>query len=124
MAKSKANPVSDKVKGQAYTAAQRALRAAHQDEFNTYLQAEYAKVGFKWSPRLTEEQQAAKQMEELLDKFPGLANDIILRAAQDRLAAEEPDEPVEEVQAAFDAGEKGVTYDPSEDFESNDYEEG
>jgi transketolase len=48
----------------AYTAAEKALKEAHKDEFEALLQAEYDKAGVKRVKRLTAEERAAKVAEE------------------------------------------------------------
>jgi len=58
----------------AYTRATKDLREAHLEEFQTLHQKHAADLGVEWSPRLTPEQKAAEQMENLLAEFPHLAD--------------------------------------------------
>lgn len=60
-------------KSEARSAAARRLRDAHAEEYNGYLGEEMAARGIEWTPRLTDEQKAAKQVSDLLTQYPGLA---------------------------------------------------
>src|SRR5262245_7891697 len=63
----------ERLLNQAYGAAQSRLRGAHKDEFNGYYSEEAASRGIEWSPKLSPEQKAERDMRELLAEFPHLA---------------------------------------------------
>lgn len=60
----------------ATNAADRRLRAAHQDEWNDYKAAEAKERGQEWSPKQTDEEKAAAQLFALLTEFPHLADAV------------------------------------------------
>jgi hypothetical protein len=53
--------------------ADKRLRAAHSEEWNRYMTEEAKSQGIEWTPRLTDEEKARKQYEDLLAKYPHLA---------------------------------------------------
>lgn len=111
----------ESLKGKAYTAASRALREAHRQEFNEHLAQAYAEVGIEWKPRLSEEEKAAAQLEELLEKYPHLAKKVEPDTA---LASVIADFAVENAQIAAEVAEdEGAETidDDVEDFERNDF---
>lgn len=57
---------------QAYTAATSRLRDAHRDEFERLYQQEATNRGVEYTPRLTPEQKAEKQLADLLREHPHL----------------------------------------------------
>jgi hypothetical protein len=57
-------------------AALKRLKEAHTDEFNGYMAEEAKARGQEWSPRLTPEQRAEQELQDLLAKFPDLANKV------------------------------------------------
>lgn len=71
----------------AYGLAQKRLREAHRDEFNAFMKEEAKALGVDWSPKPTEAEKAAAEMEALLTAHPEL---------RERFApqAEESDAPV------------------------------
>ena len=69
---------ADKRKSAARNAAEARLREAHKAELEGYLREEYAKVGLEYSPRLTAEQKAAKEIEALVAEF----GDVVLPTAE------------------------------------------
>lgn len=64
--------MAENPKSEARTAALRRLREAHAEEYNTYLGEEMGARGIEWTPRLTDEQKAAKQVADLLSQYPEL----------------------------------------------------
>lgn len=56
----------------AYGLATTELRENHRDEFNDLYQKAAKAEGVEWSPRPTEEQQAAALFDDLLVRFPHL----------------------------------------------------
>lgn len=71
----------DRLMSQAYGAAQRELRTAHQDEFNGYYQKQCAERGIEWTPRKSKQEQALDQIQDLLTEFPDLATQLAERLA-------------------------------------------
>jgi hypothetical protein len=71
----------DKAMGQAYSAAQRDLRVAHQDEFNRYYQKQCADRGIEWTPRKSKAEQALDTIQDLLTEYPGIAEQLAERLA-------------------------------------------
>lgn len=63
----------DQALRESYITATKALREAHKDEFNALRAEHAAALGFEWTPPLSEEEKARQQYEELLAKFPSLA---------------------------------------------------
>lgn len=63
----------NKALNEATRAADKRLREAHPDEWAKYKFEETKARGLDWTPRLTEEQKAEKQIADLLAKFPHLA---------------------------------------------------
>lgn len=57
----------------AYGAATTRLRDAHRDEFNRLMKAEAEALGVEWSPRLSAEEKAEKDLIALLAQHPTLA---------------------------------------------------
>lgn len=63
---------SEQLLRESYSAAERRLRLAHPDEFNT-LRAEEAKArGLEWAPKKTKEQAAQEQLDAIYADFPDL----------------------------------------------------
>lgn len=77
----------------AYTAAEKALKEAHKDEFDALLQAEYDKAGVKRVKRLSAEERAAKVAAEKAAKEAAkkAATREKAQAALDALLHEFPD---------------------------------
>jgi hypothetical protein len=73
----------DKLMSAAYTAAQKDLREAHQDEFNGYYQKECAARGIEWTPRKSKQDQALDQIVVLLQEFPDLGEKLAARLARE-----------------------------------------
>lgn len=71
------NTSKDTLLRQAYGKATQDLRDAHRDDFNEFYAKRAAELGVDWSPRLTPEQKAAQEIAALLNKFPGLALEVI-----------------------------------------------
>lgn len=69
----------DRLMSAAYTAAQRTLREAHRDEFNSMYQSECAARGIEWTPRKSKEDLALDQITELLAQFPELSEKLAER---------------------------------------------
>lgn len=61
---------------QAYGKATQTLRENHRDEFNTLYSEAAGALGVEWSPRLTEEEKARQQFDELLAQYPNLRDRI------------------------------------------------
>jgi oligoendopeptidase F len=59
----------------AYQRAVKRLHDSHRPELDALLTEEYEKDGLKYRRRLTPEEKARKQIEQLLIEFPSLAND-------------------------------------------------
>src|SRR5688500_1222029 len=58
---------------EAYGEAQKRLREAHLDEFNTLHKEEAAKRGYDWKPRPTKAEKAEAELRRLLEENPELA---------------------------------------------------
>lgn len=56
--------------------AYRALRKAHQQEFNEAKQAAAAELGLDWRPRMSAEERARKQINALLSEHPELQDEL------------------------------------------------
>jgi hypothetical protein len=69
----------EKLMGQAYSAAQKDLREAHQDEFNRFYQKQLASRGITWSPKKSKEEAALDQIVALIEENPKLAERLIER---------------------------------------------
>ena len=61
---------------QAYTAATSRLRDAHRDEFERLNQQESQNRGVDYTPRLSPEQKAEKELADLLERHPHLRDKI------------------------------------------------
>jgi hypothetical protein len=61
---------------QAYTAATSRLRDGHRDEFERLYQQEAQNRGVEYTPRLSPEQKAEKELADLLEKHPHLREKI------------------------------------------------
>ena len=81
----------DKAMGQAYSAAQRDLRIAHQDEFNVYYQKQCALRGIEWTPRKSKAEQALDTIQDLLAEYPGIAEQLAERLAAQAAEPRETD---------------------------------
>jgi len=57
---------------QAYGQATQDLRTNHRDEFNELYAARAKELGVDWQPRMTPEQKAEAQFDELLEAYPHL----------------------------------------------------
>jgi hypothetical protein len=66
-----ANPEAS-LRAAAYAEAERKLRDACQDQFQVFYKEACEARGIAYKPRLTAEQKAAKQIEDLYEKFPNL----------------------------------------------------
>lgn len=71
----------DKLMSKGYTAAQRDLREAHQDEFNQLYKKRLAELGIDWEPRKSKQELALDQITQLLTEFPDLAEKLAARLA-------------------------------------------
>jgi hypothetical protein len=71
------------------------VKDAHIKEFNEAKVAEAKRLGVTWEPKLTEEERARKELEELLARHPSLEAALIRRVREDMLSAAEPAEPAE-----------------------------
>jgi hypothetical protein len=60
----------------AYSQATSRLREAHRDEFNQYMAEEATKLGFEWSPRLSPQEKALKDVQAILAEHPDLADRV------------------------------------------------
>jgi hypothetical protein len=60
----------------AYSAAETRLRENHAEEFRTLVTEEATARGVEYVFRLTEEEKAAKQLADLLAKYPGLGQNL------------------------------------------------
>jgi hypothetical protein len=58
---------------EAYSAAEKRLREENKDRFNALVQEEATARGVTYQRRLTEDEKAEKQLQELLAAHPGLA---------------------------------------------------
>lgn len=58
------------------SAAYRALRKAHQQEFNQHKQKAAAELGLDWTPRASAEERARKQINALLSEHPELQAEL------------------------------------------------
>jgi len=63
----------DKAKADAYNGADRRLRDAHRDELNGYIAEEFAKRNLTWKKRLTEAERVEKQIADLIEAHPDIA---------------------------------------------------
>ena len=81
----------DKAMGQAYSAAQRDLRTAHQDEFNGYYQKQCALRGIEWTPRKSKAEQALDTIQDLLTEYPNIAEQLAERLAAQAAEPRETD---------------------------------
>lgn len=72
----------DKLMSAAYTAAQKDLREAHQDEFNTFYQKECAERGIDWTPRKSPQDKALDDIVTLLQQYPDLAERLAAKIAE------------------------------------------
>lgn len=68
-------------RSRAYNRAVRRLREAHPQVWQSLLAEEYEIEGLQYRPRLTPQQKAKKQIEELLNEFPELTFDPQLPVA-------------------------------------------
>lgn len=57
---------------QAYGMASQRLREEHRDEFNTLREEAAKELGVEWSPRLTPEQRAEAEFDDLIEAYPHL----------------------------------------------------
>lgn len=71
----------DKLMSAAYTAAQKLLREAHQDEFNGFYKSECAARGIEWEPRKSKQEQALDQIVALLSEYPDLGEKLAAKLA-------------------------------------------
>lgn len=69
----------DRLMTQAYSAAQKTLRAAHQEEFNSLYQKACRDRGIEWTPRKSKQEQALDQIQTLLSEYPDLASQLAER---------------------------------------------
>lgn len=78
----------------AYTQATARLRENRRAEFDNYLAEESEKLGVEYKRRLTPEEKARRQMAELLQQYPGLADEVSEngQAAQTPQTVEDSDE--------------------------------
>lgn len=60
----------------AYGTATQVLRNNHRDEFNEEYSKAAKDLGIEWQPRLTDEEKAEQQFNELLAAYPNLAEKI------------------------------------------------
>lgn len=60
------------LKTAAYGKAVARLKEKYQEDFRALVKEEMAKVGVEWSPRLSDEEKAARDIEAIYAKFPGL----------------------------------------------------
>lgn len=60
----------------AYGTATQRLRENHRDEFNEAYSKAAKELGVEWTPRLTDEEKAEQQFNELLAAYPNLAEKI------------------------------------------------
>lgn len=67
--------------------AEREVLNTHKDEFHEIATAKFAAVGLEFVRRLTDEEKAAKQIEELYEKYPNLRPATIVTADPDPLLA-------------------------------------
>lgn len=61
---------------QAYGQATKELRDTYRDQFNELYAKAAAALGVDWSPRPSEEEQAALQFEDLLTRYPHLRDRV------------------------------------------------
>lgn len=64
-------------KNRLYSEAQRELRNRHTAEFTQIIEAKYAAEGLTYRRRLSEEEKAARQVNDLLAKHPGLRDVLV-----------------------------------------------
>lgn len=62
---------------QAYQAANKRLRAAHNEEFQNFYKEEAAALGEEYKPKPTAEEKAAAEVAALLEKFPHLREQVV-----------------------------------------------
>ncbi len=65
---------AEKARSRAYHKAVMALRAAHREQWEDLYEKACVAEGVTYERRLTPEEKAAKQIEDLLAKFPNLRN--------------------------------------------------
>ena len=80
MAKNDAVPTAEeteqKIRNQARSAAEKALRLAHPEEFQALYKVECEARGIPYVVRLTAEQKAAEQLAAILEQFPHLKDQV------------------------------------------------
>jgi hypothetical protein len=77
----------ERLLSQAYNVASQTLREENRDRFNELYASEAASRGVEWTPRLSPEEKAAQQMEQLLLEFPSLRDRFVSESDE---AAVEP----------------------------------
>lgn len=60
----------------AYSNATSRLRQDHRDDFDKLMSEEAQNLGVEYTPRLTPEERAKKELEEILEQFPSLRDQI------------------------------------------------
>lgn len=60
----------------AYASATARLRAENREQFEKFYGEEAAALGVEYTPRLTAEQRAEREFEELLEQFPHLRDKV------------------------------------------------
>lgn len=71
----------DKLLNQAYSAAQKDLREAHKEEFDSYRVKRSAELGIEWTPRKSKIELALETIENLLAENPEVTERLIERLA-------------------------------------------
>lgn len=72
------------------SAAYRALRKAHLQEFNEAKQKAAAELGLDWHPRASAEERARKQISNLLSEHPDLQAELLAALSQQGAEAATP----------------------------------
>ncbi|QWY82809.1 hypothetical protein PP641_gp069 [Arthrobacter phage SilentRX] len=67
--------------------AEREVLNNHKDEFHEIATAKFAEVGLEFVRRLTDEEKAAKQIEELYEKYPNLRPTTVVTADTSLIAS-------------------------------------
>lgn len=89
--------------------AEREVLNTHKDEFHEIATAKFAAVGLEFVRRLTDEEKAAKQIEELYEKYPNLRPATIVAADPAPATDEFGTEPINgQLSGQQGADERGV----------------
>lgn len=98
----------EKLLSQAYNRASQILRERHRDEFHKLYGEHASDLGVEWTPRLTPEQKAEKELQTIFEAWPEL-RERYQQAAEQQASSEEgevpsPPEPDEEAPQEAEQG--------------------